>query len=147
VPRTSNTSSVDIVQPVNSILLEDESIFRQFENPSSGLLRFAEKYLSNDSADKCHNYSMSMNNCMLRIPGSFNAKTEPLEEVKIVQRWNGYRPSTKSLLFGCYLYLQAIEIENLKHQHKHDRPGEFCKYWRTKNEKYGAHGIPSRGMH
>jgi hypothetical protein len=117
-----------VIQPVNSILLEDQEIFRQFENPSSGLLRYAEKCLSNDNADECHYFTMSINNCMLRIPGSYNAKGS-LEEVKIIQRWNGYRPNTKPLMYDCFLYLQAVKINNLEHIHP---PNEFCKYWRMR---------------
>jgi hypothetical protein len=117
-----------IILPVNSILLEGEEIFRQFDNPSSGLLRYAEKCLSNDSADKCHSSTMSINNCMLRIPGSYNAKGQ-LEEVKIIQKWNGYRPNTKPLMYNCFLYLQAAKINKLQYEHTHP-PGEFCRYWK-----------------
>ncbi len=69
---------------------------------------------------------MSFNNCMIRIPGSYNAKSEPIE-VKIIQKWDGKRPSIKPLLFNCYLYLQAVKIKKLQHKHL---PGEFCRYWR-----------------
>ena len=63
---------------------------------------------------------------MIRIPGSYNAKSEPIE-VKIIQKWDGKRPSIKPLLFNCYLYLQAVKIKKLQHKHL---PGEFCRYWR-----------------
>jgi hypothetical protein len=115
-----------IIQPLDAILLEEESEFSKFYNPSVGFLRFAERYLSSDKADKCHNETMAFENCMLRIPGSFNAKSE-LEEVKIIQRWNGCRPSIKKILFPCYLHLQELKIKKLEHQdHKHY--SGVCRY-------------------
>ena len=71
---------------------------------------------------------MSFKNCMLMVPGSFNAKleSEPIE-VKLIQRWNGVRPSIKPLLFDFYLYLQDLKLKKLQHTHNHPTK-EFCKY-------------------
>ena len=69
---------------------------------------------------------MSFKNCMLRIPGSFNAKLEPIE-VKIIQRWNGVRPSIRPLLFDFYIYLQDLKLKKLQQKHNHP-PMEFCRY-------------------
>ena len=119
-----------IYQPVGAFILEEESEFAKFDQPSRGFIRFAEKYLSDNKADYCHYSTMSFNNCMIRIPGSYNAKSE-LIEVKIIQKWDGKRPSIKPLLFNCYLYLQAVKIKKLQHKHL---PGEFCRYWKGRNK-------------
>ncbi len=50
---------------------------------------------------------------MLRVPGSFNSKTGN-DEVKIIQRWNGVRPSIKPLLFSFYLYLQDLKLKEIR---------------------------------
>ena len=123
-----------IIQPLDAILLEDESQFAKFDQPSRGLLQFGEYQLSDKKADFCHNSTMSLKNCMLRIPGSFNAKGAFIE-VKVIQRWNGYRPSIKPLLFDLYIHLQSEKLKRLqrKKQGYHYHPaGEFCKYWRKK---------------
>jgi hypothetical protein len=120
-----------IYQPVEAFVLEDESEFARFEQPSRRLIQFAEQHLSNKQSDPCHSFTMSFKNCMLRIPGSYNSKSEPLEEVKIIQRWDGFRPSIKSLLFDLYIYLQDLKLKKMTQQHRHP-PGQFCPYWRWK---------------
>jgi transcriptional accessory protein Tex/SPT6 len=76
--------------------------------------------LSNNKADKSNN--PSFRSCLLRIPNSFNAKClakgESLEnsKIKIIQEWNGDRPSIKFLLrdFRRYLINQKIKELNKK---------------------------------
>ena len=46
--------------------------FAMFENPSNKFLRWAERRLSNGSADQCHNPSIK--SCMFRVPGTLNSK-------------------------------------------------------------------------
>jgi hypothetical protein len=124
-----------IYQPVEAFVLEEESEFAKFEQPSRRLLQFAEQYLSNKKSDPCHSFTMSFKNCMLRIPGSYNTKSKPYEEVRIIQQWDGFRPSIKPLLFDLYLYLQDLKHKKIQQQkHKrHFHPfGKFCKYWRKK---------------
>jgi hypothetical protein len=117
-----------IYQPIEAFVLEEESEFAKFERPSRKFIQFAEQFLSNKKSDPCHSFTMSFKNCMLRVPGSFNAKveSEPIE-VKIIQRWNGVRPSIKPLLFDFYLYLQDLRLKKLQHTHNHPTK-EFCKY-------------------
>jgi hypothetical protein len=75
-------------------VLEEESEFAKFGYPSRKFIQFAEYYLSDNKADPCHTKGLSFKNCMVRIPGSFNSKNgAEEEEVKIIQRWNGFRPS------------------------------------------------------
>ena len=119
-----------IYQPVEAFLLEDESEFSKFDQPSRRLIQFAEQHLSNKKSDPCHSFTMSFKNCMLRIPGSYNTKLKTYEEVRIIQKWDGLRPSIKPLLFDLYLYLQDLKLKKIQH---HYHPfGELCKYWRTK---------------
>jgi hypothetical protein len=120
-----------IYQPVEAFVLEEESEFAKFEQPSRRLLQFAEQYLSNKKSDPCHSFTMSFKNCMLRIPGSYNSKSDhAIEEVRIIQKWDGFRPSIKPLLFDFYLYLQDLKLKKIQH---HFHPyGKFCKYWRKK---------------
>src|SRR5207244_3815755 len=72
------------------------------------------KYLSNNKSDHCHSNGLSFRNCMLRIPGSYNSKHGHNVEVKIVQNWNGVRPSIKPLLTKFYIYLADIKIKEIR---------------------------------
>ena len=71
-------------------------------------LRFSKKFFSNNKADK--NNNPSLNSCLLRIPGSINFKYN--NKVKVVQKWNGYRPLISEELledFRTYLIQKNIE--------------------------------------
>ena len=61
---------------------------------------------------------------MLRIPGSLNSELVQLNdrgeiigdissqaEVRIIQRWDGNRPSIKPLLTPYYIWLQAEQLK------------------------------------
>jgi hypothetical protein len=91
-------------------------------NVSSGLISpesnpFAEQYLSNNKSDPTHNPSFK--SCMIRIPGTFNYKCI-LEgkdtEVRIIQRWDGYRPKINLLLGSFHAYLIDQRIRELQRQ-------------------------------
>src|SRR6516225_8549956 len=78
-------------------ILEMESIFAKFHEPSRGLMRYAEKLMTYGKADSNHSNNVSFGNCMGRIPWSYNAKyiqfddngqivnIPPKSEVKIAQ--------------------------------------------------------------
>ena len=51
---------------------------------------------------------------MLRIPGSYNSKHGHNVEVKIIQNWNGVRPSIKPLLTEFYIYLADTKIKEIR---------------------------------
>jgi hypothetical protein len=59
-----------IYLPIQDIILELESVFAEFEQPSKKFLRFSEKMLTNNKADPCHSNNLSFKNCMLRIPAT-----------------------------------------------------------------------------
>jgi hypothetical protein len=123
-----------IYQPVDAFILENITEFAEFEQPSRGLLRFAEQHLSSNKSDPCHYSTMSLKNCMLRIPGSYNAKGEKIE-VKVIQKWNNHRHSIKPLLFDLYIHLQDLKLKKIlqvKQGYHYHPKGKFCKYWRKR---------------
>lgn len=99
-----------ILQPIYCPeLLENIKEFQDFDEPSEELLRFAKDYLSNDNADK-NNYP-SFKSCLLRVPGSINSKNDKI--VKIIQKWNGYRPPAYHLLVEFKRYLRKKKINDM----------------------------------
>jgi Primase X len=111
-----------IYQPMKAEFpLEQNETFSKFNQPSIQFLRFAEQYLSNNKSDPSHNPSIK--SCMIRIPGSFNSKciladgyNNQYTQVKILQRWNGYRPKINLLLGSYYAYLVDLEITESQSQ-------------------------------
>jgi len=108
-------------------VLEEESIFADFQTPSRKFIQFAEQFLSDNKADPCHSKGISFKNCMIRIPGSTNSKNGG-EEVKIIQEWNGVRPAINWLLrdFRRYLIHDRFEVRP-----KIMEPVIFSTNWRT----------------
>jgi hypothetical protein len=107
-------NGVHICQPVESIVLEQESKFAQFDQPSQTFLRFAAQFLSNHKSDT--NNNPAFRSCLLRIPGSINSKYN--EEVKIIQRWDGFRPRTNPLYYHLYIYLANRKLKELNNMQK-----------------------------
>ncbi len=105
-----------IYQPVYcKTALENVIEFNGFDRPSEQFLRFAKDYLSNSKADK--NNNPSFKSCLLRIPGSINSKYNT--KVKIVKKWNGYRPPiTTDLLIEFRRYLIQKKIDRQKQRQK-----------------------------
>jgi len=106
--------------PIQAFVLELESVFAEYEQPSKKFLRFSEKMLINNKADPCHSNNLSFKNCILRIPGSHNLKCVkrnnnslgPTTEVKIIQKWDGNRPTINWLLRDFRRYLIQEKIDN-----------------------------------
>ncbi|MGC1931812.1 MAG: hypothetical protein WA667_22820, partial [Candidatus Nitrosopolaris sp.] len=119
-----------IYLPVTAFILELESVFAEFEEPSRQFIQWTEQFLTKNKADPCHSNSLSFRNCMARIPGSFNSKlVQPNEkgeivnipesaEVKIIKKWNGVRPSIKPLLSHFYIYLADSKIKEIHRNRK-----------------------------
>jgi hypothetical protein len=98
-------------------ILERIPKFKKFKEPSRDFLRFAEWYLSNGKCDNEHNKTVSFNNCMLRIPGSFNSKNNV--QVRIMQKWNGTSKVPAHLLYSKFLAYLVNQARNLtKHKSK-----------------------------
>lgn len=102
-----------IYQPIDAIILEEFEQFEEFEHPSTKFLRFAEYYLTNGKCDPSH--SPSLKSCMIRIPGSLNSKyAEGKSEVKIIQKWDGYRPPMNMLINSFHIYLVEQKVKEDK---------------------------------
>ena len=118
-----------IYQPVSGLILEEYETFYEFtkyvdKDLTSMFIQFAEEYFTDYTSDRLHNPTVK--SCLLRIPGSLNSKCIPNKEqqdaeVKIIQRWDGKRPSIQLLLrdFRRWLIQKRIDnIEELKEQDK-----------------------------
>jgi hypothetical protein len=103
------------IEPLESTL-EGVAEFSKFEEPSKKVLRFLEKYLSNDKSDSVHSNTVSFGNCMLRVPCSFNSKhNNDKSQVLIVRKWNNQRLSIKPLLGDFLTFLLDEKDEKLTH--------------------------------
>jgi len=67
-------------------------------------------------SDLQHNNTVSYANCMLRIPGSINSKNG--EPVRIIQRWDGYRPEINYILYDFSIRVYGQECLRLMNAHK-----------------------------
>jgi hypothetical protein len=106
-------NGVHICQPVEAIVLEQEDNFAQFDRPSETFLRFAAQFLSSKKSDT--NNNPAFKSCLLRIPGSYNSKyIEQNREVKIIQRWDGFRPKANPLCYHFYIYLADRKFERVQ---------------------------------
>jgi hypothetical protein len=117
-----------IYQPVSGPVLEEYETFYEFtkfldKDLTSTFIQFAEEYFTDYTADHLHNPTVK--SCLLRIPGSPNTKCNPSKdqcaEVKIIERWDGKRPSIQPLLqdFRRWLIQKRIDyIEELNKQEK-----------------------------
>jgi hypothetical protein len=134
------------IQPQTAIVLEKIDDFKKFDQPSRRFLWFEERLLTDNKADENHSRIVSFHNCMLRIPGSLNSKLlqlndrgeiivdiPPEAEVRIIQRWDGNRPSIKPLLTPYYIWLQDAAIMDIRRRRKAEQ--ESMKYRRRLGDK------------
>jgi hypothetical protein len=115
-----------IYQPVSGFVLEEYETFYEFtqyldKDLTSIFIQFAEEYFTDHTADRLHNPTVK--SCLVRIPGSLNSKCLAKgedAEVKIIQKWDGSRPSIQPLLrhFRIWLTQKRIdeELKNAKFQ-------------------------------
>ena len=98
--------------PMDAPILENIVEFSDTEQVSTRFIRFAEWYLSKGKSDHAHNTTVSLNNCMLRIPGSINSKNNA--QVKVVKEFDKKAPLPNiNLLIGSfYVYLRDQEIKD-----------------------------------
>src|SRR5918911_1390718 len=110
-------NGVHICQPVKAMVLEQESKFAQFDQPSQTFLKFTARFLSNHKSDT--NNNPAFKSCLLRIPGSYNSKhCEQNREVKMIQRWDGFRPKANPLYYHFYIYLADRKLKDFNMQRK-----------------------------
>jgi hypothetical protein len=137
-------NGVHIYQPVQAVVLEQESLFANFDQPSQTFLKFAAQYLSNHKSDT--NNNPAFRSCLLRIPGSRNAKcvqqqnnggiSDSSTEIKIIQRWDGFRPRINPILYHFYIYLADAKIKEINSVQQLQRKKE--RYHITTNNNNGG---------
>jgi hypothetical protein len=85
---------------------------------TSLFIQFAEEHFTDYAADRLHHSTVK--SCLVRIPGSLNSKRISKElqdaEVRIIQKWDGIRPSIQPLLRHFRRWL--IDVEELKTREK-----------------------------
>ncbi|MGA9843515.1 MAG: hypothetical protein WBP64_10215 [Nitrososphaeraceae archaeon] len=124
----SSGNGYHIYLPVIAFIFELEELFGDFKQPSRKFLQWSERHLSDKKADPCHTQGLSFKNCMLRVPASINSKVN--EEVKIIQRWNGIRPSIGALLEEFYIDItedKINEIQGIRIKPRYSN--KVFKYW------------------
>ena len=99
---------IHVIQPIDCpVNLDGVKEFADLTSyPNNKFLQFAEGYLSNGKCDR-GNYP-AIRSCMLRVPYTRNLKCKEAgidAEVKIIQKWDGYRPDYTLLRGSFYAYL------------------------------------------
>jgi hypothetical protein len=102
-----------IYQPMEGFILEEEERFARLKDPNgkdltSKFIQFAEEYLTNKKGDPQHN--PTVNSCLVRVPGTINSKC--VQEVKIIQRWDGQKPAINYLLRYFQMWLINEKIQH-----------------------------------
>jgi hypothetical protein len=114
-----------VYQAVSGFILEEYETFYEFtkyvdKDLTSMFIQFAEEYFTDYAADHLHNPTVK--SCLVRIPGSLNSKCVSKgedAEVKIMQKWDGTRPSIQPLLTPFKIWLTQKRInEELRAQEK-----------------------------
>jgi Primase X len=110
-------NGVHICQPVEAVILEQESKFAIFDQPSQTFLKFAARFLSNQKSDT--NNNPGFKSCLVRIPGSYNSKySEQNREIRIIQQWDGVKPKANPLYYDFYVYLADRKLKEFKYMQK-----------------------------
>jgi hypothetical protein len=140
-----------VYQPVSGFVLEEYETFYEFtkyvdKDLTSTFIQFAEERFTDNAADRLHNPTVK--SCLVRIPRSINSKCinkEEDAEVKIIQKWDGVRPSIQPLLipFKTWLTQKRIDekLKNAKFQMTVSRNQE-----RTNTIKWLEKGILERSL-
>lgn len=116
----STGNGYHIYQPIEGIIFEEHKQFYDFlpyldgKDLTTEFMRFVEKTISEGKADQGHN--PSINNCMVRVPGTFNSKNG--KQVTIEQRWDGVRPPIQ-LKGEFFQYLIQKRIDKIKERKKY----------------------------
>ena len=114
----SGSGGYHLIQPMQAPDLKNIDYFTKWsKEPNKEFIRFLEPFLS-PKADPNHYHNVSMNNYLLRVPGSINSKTKI--GVKVKQRWNGIRPDIKYVYanFIAYLIDKQESVEGSKQQYR-----------------------------
>jgi hypothetical protein len=129
--------------PIDAIVLENIKEFSNIKCVSTKFLRFAEWYLSDGLSDSAHNHTVSINNCMLRVPGSYNSKEHAIDpQVRIIKKWtNDYRPNINLLVGSFCAYLKDQKIKAKKISEMREAVAAL-KYSRVGTTRSSSDSIP-----
>ena len=89
--------------PVNLDNIKEFAPLTDDGDVNKKFLQFAKSYLSGGKCDNDHNPALK--SCLLRIPYSLNCKCKEQgidAEVKILQKWDGFRPDYRLLIGSFY---------------------------------------------
>lgn len=108
-----------IYQPVEGMVFEKQKVFHDFlpyvdKDLTTEFLRFAERFFTNGRSDP--NHQPSIKSCLIRVPGTINSKNG--DEVKVIQKWDGNRPSIKYINADFRRYLIQRRIDKIKEKGK-----------------------------
>lgn len=111
-----------VYQPIDAVILEEYEIFSKFDHPSRTFLKYAEQYFSYGKSDPAH--TPTYKSCMIRVPGSHNSKcisknddiAGSSSEIKIIQKWNGFRPKINLILSEYHAHLVQQRLMKIKRQ-------------------------------
>jgi hypothetical protein len=112
--------------PIEAPVLEDIKEFAHIDQISTKFIRFVEWYLSNGKSDSAHNNTVSLNNCLLRIPGSINSKNNT--QVKIIKKFDdkARRPNINLLIGSFCAYIADKKIPESRYKSTIKQPSSFC---------------------
>ncbi|MFL6360134.1 MAG: DNA primase noncatalytic subunit PriX [Nitrososphaeraceae archaeon] len=130
-----------IYQPVSGFILEEYETFYEFtkyvdKDLTSMFIQFAEEYFTDYAADRLHNPTVK--SCQVRIPASLNSKCiikEQNTEVKIIQKWDGNRPSIQPLLRHFRIWLIQKRIDDIKELKKQEKKHSKFQMTLAKNQE------------
>jgi hypothetical protein len=127
-----------VYRPIRLSVLENESVFIPFQNPSTEFIRYAAKRWTVGKNDPSNH--PSVNSCMLRVPGSVNSESNKM--VEVVQLWSGSRPAANSMLYDFYIKLAAQRFA-IKSKKKHN----WYKDTKYAGKNYKRIGYPNWTCH
>jgi hypothetical protein len=127
----SGSGGYHVIQPLQATDLKNIDYFTKWsKEPNKDFIRFLEPLLS-PKADPNHYQNVSMNNCLLRVPGSINSKTKT--EVKVKQRWNGDRPDIKYVYADFIAYLIDRSNDNHVRCRNYNKRMDWIEYCKKGN--------------
>ena len=114
-----------IYLPIKAFVLEEESVFASFVEQneldlSTKFMRYAEQFFTKGRHDPQH--KPSVNNCLLRVPGTYNSKNGEL--VKVIQKWDGQRPAIQYMLRDFRVYLIQERLDQINVADKKIKPSD-----------------------
>jgi hypothetical protein len=131
-----NGNGYKIYQPLDGMVFEKHKTFYDFLQYADGrdlateFLRFAQDFFTNGNVPI--KYLPSINSCFIDVPGTFNFENG--EQVKIIQKWNGKRPSIQWITNDFKNYLIQKKIDKV-HERKKEIEKKMSSYHQQQDEQ------------